>query len=139
MVFLGCYLYAGLATAQTGVNCSDDLMKSYRIYIPHAKLFKSEKSTGPSQILCKSIYIISGKYAQITETLLIKKYGMGKLVFECCGWFPKNGQEGTFRRSHPMANGAYAAYSIGMVSEETLERQWDKIENFYIGLTIYAI
>jgi len=61
---------------------------------------------------------------------------MGKLVFECCGWFPKNGQEGTFRRSHPMASGAYAAYSINMASEETVERQWDKIEYFYIELTI---
>ena len=133
------FLCANTAFAQSEAHCSNDLMKLYRIDIPHAKLFKSETPTEPSQHLCTSVYKIPGKHAHATEALLIKKYGMGKLVFECCGWFPKNGREGYFRRSHLMANNAYAVYSISMSSEETVERQWDKIGSFYITLTIDAI
>jgi hypothetical protein len=38
-----------------------------------------------------------------------------------------------------MADGAYASYEIYMASGETVEKQWDKIESFYITLSIYAI
>lgn len=138
-ILLWCFFCASPAIAQTGVNCSNDLMKSYGIRIPHAKLIKNKEPTGLSQIFCKSTYKIPGKYAHVAEALLVKKHGMGKLVFACCGWSPENGQEGTFRRSHPTARrGEYAVYSITMNSEETVEKQWEKIGNFYIELTIYA-
>lgn len=139
IVLLWCHLHADPAVAQTGVHCSGDLLKLNQIHIPHAKLVESEKPTQPSQILCESVYTIPGRHARSAEALLIKMYGMGRLVFECCGWFPKNGREGTFKRSHPMANGAYASYSIRMVSEETVEKRWDNIANFYITLTVSAI
>jgi|GEM_PF-4824131 len=113
-------------------------MKLYRIHIPHAELFKSETPT-PSQKLCTSVYKIPGQFAKSAESVLIEKYGMGKLVFECCGWSPKNGKEGTFKRSHDMADGSYASYAISMTSKETFENNWDKIDYFYIYLTIYTI
>lgn len=114
-------------------------MKSYRIHIPHAKLIRSEKPTAKSQNMCTSVYKISGEHAHIAETLIIRRYGMHKLVFECCVWSPENGQAGYFRRSHPMASGAHASYTISMHSDETLQKQWNKIENFYITLAIDAI
>lgn len=138
LVLLLCFWRADLAIAQTGVHCSNDLMKLYRIQIPHAKLFKTEASTENPQNLCTSVYKISGAYARTAETILFKKYGMNKLIFECCGWFPKNGQKGYFRRSHRIASGEIAFYTISMYSEETIEKQWDKIKSFYIVLSIDA-
>lgn len=114
-------------------------MKLHGLAIPHATLFSSEQPAHPSQKLCESTYKIPGKYARSTEALLIRKYGMGKLVFECCGWSPARGRNGSFRHAHRLADGAYAHYEISMGSEETVERQWDKIKHFYITLSIYAI
>lgn len=127
------------ALAQTGTHCGPDLLKMYGMKIPHAKLIRSEEPSAPSQKLCESTYSIPGKYARATEAMLIRKYGMAKLVFECCGWSPSRGKTGSFRRAHPMADGAYAHYEISMSSGETVEKQWEKIGNFYITLSIYAI
>jgi hypothetical protein len=132
-------LIAFPAFAQTAVSCGPDLLKLHGLKIPHATLFRSEVPTQPTQKLCESTYTIPGKYARAAEASLITKYGMGKLTFACCGWSPANGKMGVFRRSHRMANNAYAYYEITMGSEETVERQWDKIGNFYIILSIYAI
>lgn len=134
-----CYPYINPAIAQTGALCGNDLLKLYRINIPHVKLIKGETPTGNSQNMCTSLYKISGKYAQTTQTFLSKRYGMGKLIFTCCGWAPENGRVGYFRRSHPMASGAWASYSITMHSDETLEKQWDKIDSFYITVAIDAV
>ncbi len=128
------------AIAQTGVNCSDDLMKTYQIHIPHAEFYRSEVPTESSQLLCRSVYKVPGQHARTVETLLVKKFGMGKLIFLCCGWSPKGGKNGAFKRSHRMADGGYAYYSIQLNSEETLERkQWSKIAYFYVTLEIYSI
>lgn len=134
-----CFLCANPAAAQTGVHCGNDLMKQHRIHIPHATFLRSEPSAEPSQKLCESVYKVPGRFARIAESVLIKKYGMGNLVFECCGWFPKNGKEGTFKRPHYIADGSYASYTISMSSGETLEKNWNKIDYFYITLAIYAI
>lgn len=132
-------LIAFPAFAQTGASCGPDLLKLHGLKIPHATLFRSQVPTAPSQKLCESTYTVPGKYAQAVEASLIRKYGLGKLVFECCGWFPSRGKMGVFKRGHRLADGAYAHYEISMSSEETVERRWDKIGNFYITLTIYAI
>lgn len=137
-LLLSGFLFSLPAFAQTGTNCGPDILKLYGLKIPHAKLIRSEEPY-PSQKLCESTYSIPGKHARATEAMLIKKYGMAKLVFECCGWSPSRGKAGSFRRPHPMADGAYAHYEISMASGETVEKQWDKIENFYITLTIYGI
>jgi len=138
-LLLSGFLFAHSSFAQTGTHCGTDLMKLYGLAIPHAMLVSSEEPAQPSQKLCESTYKIPGKYARATEAMLIRKYGMAKLVFQCCGWSPARGKTGSFRRAHRMADGAYASYEIYMASGETLERQWDKIENFYITLSIYAI
>ena len=136
-------LWANQAIAQPDALCSADLMKAYKIHIPHAEFYRSDVPAKPSQILCESVYRIPGKYARYAESVLVRRFGMGKLRFACCGWFPGRGKrgaaDGTFRHSHLMSNGAYAAYGISMSSEETLEKQWDRIEYFYITLTIYEI
>ena len=138
-LLLSVLLFAHSVFAQTGAHCGPDLMKLHGLAIPHATLFSSEVPAQPSQKLCESTYKIPGKYARATEAMLIRKYGMGKLVFECCGWSPARGKTGSFRRDHRMADGAYASYEIYMASGETVEKQWDKIESFYITLSIYAI
>lgn len=138
-LLLSGFLFAHSALAQTGTRCGPDLMKLHGLVIPHATLLSSEEPAHPFQKLCESTYKIPGKYARATEAMLIRKYGMGKLVFECCGWSPARWKTGSFRRTHRMADGAYGAYQIYMSSGETVEKQWDKIESFYITLSIYAI
>jgi hypothetical protein len=133
------FLFVLPAFAQTGASCGPDLLKLHGLKIHHATLIRSEAPTYPTQKLCESTYTIPGKYARTAEASLTRKYGMGKLAFACCGWAPANGKMGVFRRSHRLADGAYAHYEISMSSEETVERQWNKIGNFYITLSIYAI
>lgn len=139
VALLLCILFANQANAQTGVHCNDDLMKFYKINIPHTKLYKNESPTVSSQLYCESVYKISGKYADKAESLLIKKYGMGKLAWENRVWSPEKGKKGTFRRSHPTADGSVATYLIHMDSEESVEKQRNKIDYFYITLAIYAL
>lgn len=135
-------LAAPPALAQTGAHCAPDLIKAHGLKLPQAVLLRSrsqEDLTQPSQLLCETTYVVPGHQARAVEALLRRRYGMGKLVFECCGWAPEKGRSGYFRRSHPMADGAEAVYAIILSSEETLERRWDRIGNFYLTLSIYAL
>lgn len=133
------FLFSCPAFAQTGTRCGPDLLKLYGLKIPHAKLIRSETPAHPSQKFCESTYSLPGKYARTTEAMLVRKYGMGKLVYECCGWSPAKGKAGNFRRGHAIADGTFVSYEISMGSEETAEKQWDKIENLYITLTILGV
>ena len=44
-----------------------------------------ECSKGDEQLVAKAIYKVKGKHVPFIEKLLIRKYGMGKLKFVCCG------------------------------------------------------
>lgn len=137
---LAAWLYnAPAAFAQTGVHCGDDLIKIHGLRIPHLEFVPGAAEKPGGQRMCESVYRVPGKHAKQVEALLVRKYGMAPLVFECCGWFPKRGQNGSFKRSHPLADGAIADYEIGMSSEETTERRWVHIGYFYVRLTIYSV
>ena len=132
-------LVAGSAGAQTGVRCDRDLARSYGVSLPHARLTTTDEALLGRQRLCTSVYVVSGKNAKRLERQLIDRFGMGRLVFQCCGWAPEGGRKGVFRRPHPLADGAVASYSIEMHSGETSEQSWAKIERFYVVLAIDAI
>lgn len=142
VLFLACLCRLAPAWAQTGVHCGSDLAKLHALALPHASLLShrtQESMAQPTQKLCEATYVVPGKHARTVEAMLMRKYGMGKLVFTCCGWSPENGKAGYFRRSHRMADGAEAVYEISMSSEETQEKSWEKIGRFYVTLTILAI
>ena len=138
MVMIAC-LALGTAWAQTGVRCDRDLARSHGVSLPHARLTTVNESAVGEQRLCTSVYVVSGKNARRLEWQLVERFGMGRLVFQCCGWVPEGGRKGVFRRSHPLADGALASYSIEMHSGETSEQSWAKIERFYVVLAIDAI
>lgn len=141
-LLLTCLLFSCPASAQTGVHCGTDLKRIHGVKLPHAVLYShqtQEEMAQPTQKMCETTYVISGRHARAAEAMLMHRYGMGKLVFECCGWFPEKGKTGYFRRSHRMADGSEAIYVISLSSEETAEKDWQKISRFYVTLTIYAI
>ena len=130
---------AGSAQAQTGVRCDPDLARAYGVALPHARLTTNEYASAGEQRLCTSVYVVSGKHAKRLAQQLVDRFGMGRLVFQCCGWVPEGGRKGVFRRAHPLANGALATYSIEMYSAETVEQSWAKVGRFYVVLAIDAI
>jgi len=54
---------------------------------------------GKGQLIVEATYHVSGKEAEKVEKYLIKKYGLGKLKFICCGWEPENGQNGQIKNT----------------------------------------
>ena len=141
-LFLACLGRLAPAWAQTGVHCGDDLAKLHAVVLPHASLVSHRDQAAmasPTQTLCEATYVVPGKHAHAVEKILMRRYGMGKLMYACCGWSPENGKPGYFRRSHRMADGAEAAYEISMFSEETQETSWERIGRFYVVLRIYSI
>ncbi len=45
-----------------------------------------ECSTEKGQVIMRSKYRVLGKDSKKIEQILISKYGLGKLKFNCCGW-----------------------------------------------------
>ena len=127
------------ASAPVKATCARDLMAVHGLRVPHAQWLRSERPSGDTQVLCRSVYAVPGRHARAVEALLIRKYGMAPLAFTCCGWAPAKGSEGQFMRAHPLADGAEAHYAIALASEETLEKRWDRIARFYLTMTVYAV
>jgi hypothetical protein len=94
-----------------------------------------------TQIIFEARYRVSGKYAAQTEDFFNKKYGMNKLSYICCGWEPKDGKLGDFKK--PETVSLHTIYfNISMYSDETdiQERtEWHKIPYFNVEAKILDI
>jgi hypothetical protein len=81
-------------------------------------------------------YRVKGQNAPQVESYLIRKTGMAKLHFYCCGWEPNT------RRGSPEGNlklGQEQQYEVSMQSEETIvptRGQWRRIQWFYVSVTL---
>ena len=53
-----------------------------------------ECNKGEGQTIKYSIYRVTGIHSSELEKHLVENYGMGELIFTCCGWEPKDGKEG---------------------------------------------
>lgn len=83
-------------------------------------------------------YAVSGKYAANVERILVEKYKMPPLRFQCCGWVSRTARED----KNPRNSGSYKDkkgrwYSISMSSEETVVQDWSRIPRFYVRVSIY--
>ncbi|WP_310418099.1 DUF4952 domain-containing protein [Chamaesiphon sp. OTE_8_metabat_110] len=105
-----------------------DFFKQWRAQLPKSTLNDCELKHGQLDLLIAT-YTVKGKDATIVEKLLQQRFQMGKLRFICCGWENPE-QPGRYRRDGD-------SYQISMFSGETLEKDWRKIDRFYITVTKY--
>ena len=104
-----------------------------------------ECSKGDGQLVAKAIYKVKGKDVPFIEKLLIRKYGMGKLKFVCCGYENENGVHGLIQSQKLSNLDPNISISIAMFSGDdflTKDRKKKKPHEFeymYITLDIYEI
>lgn len=73
------------------IGC-EDLLHRYDEKIQKIEFIACEKGEG--QTVLKAKYKVLGIHSEEIENILIKKYGIGKLKFTCCGWESTNGKNG---------------------------------------------
>lgn len=81
-------------------------------------------------------YTLSGTKARVVESFLGKNFKMAPLKFICCGWEPTS-LPGSYQRYGGYRDRSGYYYEIIMGSGETLEKDWDKIPNFYVSVVKY--
>ncbi len=99
---------------------------------------------GEGQLILEAKYRVSGKEAEKVEQYLIKKYGLGKLKFICCGWEPENGKRGQIKNVElTKINADYHLLITMFASAEKtdggLELNRDKIRFFTVIVKLVAV
>jgi hypothetical protein len=103
-------------------------------------------TVGEGQVVLEAKYSVSGKDSKAVEKFLVKKYGMGKLKFVCCGWESKDGKSGQINNLKAFKD--YPNYSI-MISmfasaekgtdESSLELDRNEVEEFTVLVEIVDV
>ncbi len=83
------------ATIQKSKVVCGDLWKIYDVK-PDGVTFIDCKQ-GEGQTIAEANYKVKGANITAIENLLVKKYGMNKLKFVCCGYEPENGILGSIK------------------------------------------
>jgi Domian of unknown function (DUF4952) len=78
-------------------------------------------------------YTVKGTEAKTIESFLHQNFQMARLKRVCCIWEPI-AIPGSDRRYGTYRDAGYY-YEIVMGSGETLEREWDRIPEFYVSVT----
>jgi Domian of unknown function (DUF4952) len=91
-----------------------------------------EKNVQSDRSIAK--YTVKGTEATIIESFLRQNFQMAPLKFRCCGWEPVT-VPGSDRRYGTYRDRSGYYYEISMGSEETVEKNWDKISIFYVSVT----
>ena len=73
-----------------------DLLQRYGREIPHLHYIDCSEEMANPQLALKARYRVSGGQSYAIEKILIEQYGMGPLVFQCCGWETAHGETGHF-------------------------------------------
>ena len=99
---------------------------------------------GEGQLIVEARYRVAGKEAGKVEQYLIKKYGVGKLKFYCCGWEPENGKNGQIKNTKlTKINTDYHLLITMFASAEkksgALELDRDKIKFFTVIVKIVEV
>ncbi len=118
-----------LGTVARGIDRTTcDFFNQWRFPLHKLTLADCELRHGQMDLLVTT-YTVKGSDAAEIEKLLQKRFQMGKMRFICCGW------------ENPAQHGRYRwdsyTYEIAMSSGETIERDWRKIDRFYITVTKY--
>lgn len=143
LLILIVFFYTSFSLAQS-VDCTD-LLSTYATK-PQKVTFISCK-TGSGQIILEANYKVSGKDSEEIERFLIRKYGMGKLTFVCCGWEPTNGQNGYIENEQLKNSNENYVLEVSMFANAekeakkgsfTIEKDRTKLD-FYIKVRLLEI
>jgi hypothetical protein len=128
----------GFTLAKQPVSCQDFLQawgtKPQELSFTDCKKMKGAAQT--DELVAS--YAVSGKNAAKVERVLVEKYKMPPLLFQCCGWVSTTAQGD----KNPRNRGFYKdkkgeQYYISMSSEETVVKDWSRIPRFYVRVSIY--
>ena len=113
-------------SAKVEKNLCSDFLKD--LNIKNDKLILKEciegKGFGTDLPAHTARYTIAGSEAKNLEKQLMSQYDMKPLSFACCGW--------EARPQNVTINNLY--YTVWMSSEETLEKDWNKIDKFNLSI-----
>ncbi|MCH2044220.1 MAG: DUF4952 domain-containing protein [Saprospiraceae bacterium] len=146
-IFLNIIGLSLLVNNKQFTDCQD-LLTQYAERPDHLEIVSCDVHEDNAQIVNATTYKVSGEYAAEIEQFLVKKYGMGKLKFVCCGWEPENGQLGQhsskqLTQLHPnyvLGINMYASWELGNEKEGSLHGEMDQTKfDFYIVVTIYDV
>ena len=131
----------------TEISCGDILS----IYAKKPKDLEFIKCERPknSQTIVKVTYRVKGKQSKGVEDFLIDNYGMGKLVWTCCGW-DNGGKYGGFEHSEFKKIDRYCSATVSMFasgevenenkpSEFKLETDRDKVDYFTVIVELVIV
>lgn len=89
-LIIGIFLFSQACAIHKKEDCN--LLATYSEQPKNLEFVECKKGEG--QTLKYSTYKVKGTYSLELEKYFVENYGMGKLIFTCCGWEPKDGQEG---------------------------------------------
>ena len=87
-IFLFLTLFILYSCTNKSIECGD-LLQRYGEKTQKIEFIDCEKGKG--QTVFQAKYKVLGSNSEEVENFLIKKYGIGKLKFTCCGWESTNG------------------------------------------------
>lgn len=89
-LIIGIFLFSLSCTNHKKDDCN--LLAAYSKQPKYLELV--ECKIGEGQTIKYSTYKVTGAHSLDVEKYLVENYGMGKLMFTCCGWEPQDGKEG---------------------------------------------
>tara|TARA_R110001592_G_scaffold71349_1_gene218102 strand:+ start:167 stop:607 length:441 start_codon:yes stop_codon:yes gene_type:complete len=90
-IFIFLSLFILNSCTRKSIEC-EDLLQKYAEKIPKIEFIECKKGEG--QTVLEAKYKVLGKNSDEIEDILIKKFGIGKLKLNCCGWESINGKNG---------------------------------------------
>lgn len=108
------------ACSNQSIECKD-LLQRYDEKIPKIEFIECEKGKG--QTVLEAKYKVLGINSEEIENFLIKKYGIGKLKFTCCGWESTNGKNGYLKNEELLKINPNYILEISMYGNAEKENQ----------------
>ena len=110
--------------ADKSIDCEDLLLKYAE---QNQKIEFIECQKGKGQTVLEAKYKVLGHNSDEIETILIKKYGIGKLKFTCCGWESTNGKNGYIKNKDLIKSNPNYILEISMYGNAEKENQKGEI------------
>tara|TARA_B110000091_G_C13557879_1_gene367242 strand:+ start:219 stop:659 length:441 start_codon:yes stop_codon:yes gene_type:complete len=121
-------LFILISCTNKPIECGD-LLQIYAKKIQNIEFIGCKKGKG--QTVFQASYSVLGTNSEKVEAILVKKYGIGKLKFTCCGWDSSNGKNGYIESKE--LKKINQNYMLEILMYGNVERKYEK-GNTYLEL-----